>query len=80
MFKPGKIIKGYPDEVYNTPNYKYVMNTDDLANVYKSYCNYDPKTSSVNLFKFKAIGDDGNVQPLKKWVLKAGYDILSDTN
>lgn len=77
MFKPGAFMKGYPDEVYNIPDYKYVMNKDDLVNIYKQMCNYDPQACGVDLFKFKAVGDDGNIKPLNRWIIQAGYEILS---
>lgn len=70
IYKPGRFIEGYPDDIYNNPNYSYVTSAFEM---------YDTNTfdGALNFMKFKTIGDDGTVTPFKKWVLDAGYDCLT---
>ncbi|CAH6421497.1 Hypothetical protein KVN_LOCUS310 [uncultured virus] len=78
MFKPGKFFQGFPDEVYTHIDHNYIFTIEDLVSQYKNLSNYDPKTSGLDLFKFKTINEEGFVEPIKKWLLDASYDILSN--
>ncbi len=70
IYKPGRFMKGYPDDTYNNPNYSYV------TSAFEMYAT-DTFDGALNFMKFKTIGDDGTVTPFKKWVLDAGYDCLT---
>ncbi len=44
---------------------------------YLFHYNYDHTTSRVDFLKLNAIKPDGNIEPLKRWVLEAAFDELS---
>lgn len=76
MFKPG-VLKGIPNDAYLNPAKNYISTVDQLYGWYKENCKYDGKNSTVDFLKLKTVGEDGSVKPLKRWILEAGYDILS---
>ena len=75
MFKPGKFLRNYPSDAYKNPDLNYVSTMEDYYNYYKMNYGYSP--NACDFLKFTSIGPDGNIQPVKKWVLEAAYDELS---
>jgi hypothetical protein len=65
-----------PNE-YRAPDIGYINTVDDLKQYYIEKYNYDRNKSTVNFFGYKSIGDNGDIIPLQKYILDAGYDILS---
>ena len=50
-----------------------IKNIDDLKRYFKIKLGYDSAKQEVDLFKSKAIDINGNIDPVKKWVLDAVY-------
>ena len=83
IFKPNKYNKGFPDDVYNQNNqYKYVLDKNDLRNEYIKYTDFPHELSLqkkhfiVDMFlNLKTIGENGKINPLKRWVIDAIYDM-----
>ena len=79
IYKPGKFFKDVSSDSYNQNNinYSYLNNKKDLFDYYKEEYNYDKSESMIDLFKFKSINKDGSIEPLKKWIIDASYEMLS---
>lgn len=50
---------------------------DDLIEIYTTKYNYKSKIG-IDLFKFKTIDDNGNIQPLNKWIVSAYYELVKN--
>jgi hypothetical protein len=73
MFKPLVFDKGMPKNIYRELSKQYLVTSDNLKEYYKTYHNYDHNASEINMFRFKSIDENGNITPLKKWVIDAFY-------
>ena len=71
IFKPLVFKKGIAENTYLNPDLKYIKTESDLRDAYKSELGYDATECVVDMFKFKAVTDKGNVQPLQKWIIDA---------
>ncbi len=77
MFKPNKFFNGMPDSIYlMVPNKKYVMTVEDMYSMYKEKYGYDHSKTGFDVLKFKTVKDDGSIEPLKRWVWEACYDMF----
>lgn len=74
LYKPGKFNRGYTDDQYVNLNPKYILTDEDYYNYFKINYAYEP--GIIDFLKLKGIREDGNVEPLKKWILEAAYDEL----
>ena len=75
IYKPLKFTKGFQNSNYPpNANVQYILTTDDLYDEYKKEHNYDTNKAGVNFLAYKSINKDGNIEPLKLWVLEAAYD------
>lgn len=74
IYKPGKFFKNFPDDVYRNLDREYILTDENYVNYFKVNYGYD--NTSCNFLKFNVIQEDGNIQPLKKWVLDAAFDEL----
>jgi len=61
---------------YYTREYNYVISKEDLYKCYKDKYGFD-NNCSVRLLDFKTINENGFINPLNKWILDAGYDLLT---
>jgi hypothetical protein len=77
IFKPGKYMMGLPADAYLTPNVTHVVSIKDLYECYKDKYDYDSEKSTVDFLKYKTIAEDGGVNPFEKWILDAGYSVIS---
>jgi hypothetical protein len=75
IFKPLKYTQGHPDESYRKPDCKYVNDTNEYYEHYKTAYGYIP--GQIDLLKCKAFKEDGSIEPFKKWVAEAAYEELS---
>jgi hypothetical protein len=75
MFKPGQFLRNFPGDAYKSPDLNYVSTMEDYYNYYKM--NHGYSANACDFLKFSTIGPDGNIQPLKKWVMEAAYEELS---
>ena len=64
------------DESYEDLN-NYIITLEDLISVYKRKYNYDHNESVVDVFKLKCINNNGNVLPLKTWIIDEFYDVIN---
>jgi len=76
MFRPGKYEQEYPDSIYKTVKNSYIDTLNDLSAQYSKQ-GHNLENSCVDLLKLRTIGKDGNIIPLKRWALHAGYDVLN---
>jgi hypothetical protein len=74
IFKPFVALKGFPDEIYQSPKLEYVKSIEDVKKIYKDDYGYDPDEFGFNLFKYKTINDDGSIMPYKAWLSNEYYD------
>lgn len=77
MFKLMKYLQSFPEDVYRNVDYQYILTIEDLYDYYKMVCNYDPKNCGIDFIKFKAINNNGYLEPVKIWLIEAAYDLLS---
>jgi hypothetical protein len=72
IFKIGKHLKGYPEDIYKKSNHQYIITTDDLRQWYdEKYPNLSLKNVGIDLLNFKTINEDGFVNPIKMWLFDA---------
>lgn len=58
---------------YSAPKLDYLKNKEDLFKVYKKrYMNY-----SSEFLEKKTIGSNGQIEPMKLWMIDASYDLLN---
>lgn len=75
IYKPGKYLLNTPDNQYNQlGDLEHVISVTDLEEYYKEKYNYTQST--IDFLKFKTVNETGTIEPLKKWVIDAGYDML----
>ena len=78
IYKPNHFSKGIPISKYNKiSHHQYIITTENLYTKYKDDYNYTK--SGVDLLSYTTINKNGDVEPLKKWLLEAAYDKLKDT-
>jgi len=77
MFKPGKYMKGFPDDVYKKLNKRSVVTIAELKENYNEKYKYHPAVLGLDLFKLKTINEDGSIRPLQKWPAEALYYLIS---
>jgi len=78
LFKPAHFQKGYPLDSFNKITRKQIKSVEDLKKYYKTKYGYDCEKVGLDMFKFKTIGTDGTIIPLKKWVLNSCWDLLNN--
>lgn len=76
IYKPGKFTKDFPEDTYRKLDHKYVMTSEDYNNYFKTVYGYTPGTNGIDFLKFRAIGENGSIVPLKKWIIGAANDEL----
>ena len=59
--------------MYKEQNLTYHLTSNDIANRYKN--KYGP--DSLMFLALTSVDSDGNVTPVKKWTIRAAYDLLS---
>ena len=79
IYKPLHYSLGYLEDAYVQTQESYVRTEDDLYNVYKDKYGYDPRKSGINFLAYKTINKNGNVEPVKLWLLEAAYSDLFST-
>ena len=52
---------------------EFVTSEEEFYNAYKMICGYEP-TGGIDFLKFKTINKDGNIEPVKMWLIDAAYD------
>lgn len=77
LFKPSHFIHGFPLDTFNKPTRQTVKNISDLQKLYATKYGYDVATTGLNMFKFTAVGEDGKIVPLQKWVIEACWNMLN---
>jgi len=82
LFKPRKNTPEVfvPDPTikldYKTSDPTYLTNAADIVKYYNTkYPSY-----SSEFIKMKTIDSNGNISPLKRWMIDAGYDMLGESN
>ena len=78
IFKPGVYKLKMNSDVYKPSNHKYIKNMIELEEVYKKQ-NILNEDIQLKILNFTAIGKNGNITPLKTWVVDAFYDQLNQT-
>ena len=76
LFKPRSVLEGLPVQIYTKLKYQYYSNSKDLDKYYAKKSGYHPKKVCVDYNKLKTIDGNGNLIPIKKWVLEAGAELL----
>lgn len=76
IFRPLQYCQSYPEDAYTQIQSGYVMTELDLHRVYKNKYGYDAAKSGINFLAYKTINKNGNVEPIKHWLLDAAYDDL----
>lgn len=77
LFYPNAPDKRLARDMYaNTEATRYVKTLADLKDMYRQMMGYGAEKHPLDLFQFTAVGDDGYVTPLKKWVLDATWEML----
>jgi methionine--tRNA ligase len=76
LFRPNVVIDNLPSDTYNNQNKEYVLNNKDLYSAYKNLYGYDSTKYGLDLLQFKTINKDGDINPVKKWVIDATYDLI----
>jgi len=61
---------------YNTVNYQIIDKKDIYIQEFSKIYNYDETDSDLKLLSYNTINNNGYIEPFKKWVLDAGYDLL----
>lgn len=79
MYKIAHFHKGFTTDVYNKSDKKQIKNVGELQQIYASNLKYDANKAPVNMFKFKTIDSDGNVNPLQKWVIDACWSSVNNS-
>lgn len=77
IYKVAHFTEGFALDTYKKIDKKQLKTIKDLEEVYVSKCNYNASTSGLDLFKFKTINSEGNINPLQKWVMEAAWHILN---
>jgi hypothetical protein len=77
IFKPKVFIDKLPKDIYQPKPHNYIMTQQDVVNYYKAKTGYDPLESGINMFRFRTINKEGYVEPLKKWVMNAFYEMVN---
>ena len=76
LFRPNVVIDNIPNDTYNNQKKDYIYSNDDLRSAYKKLCGYDSNDYGLDLLQFKTINKDGSINPVKKWVIDATYDLI----
>lgn len=76
MYKIAHYHDGIPLDVYNKIEKKQIKTQAELQQLYASKLKYDVNKAPINMFKFKTINSDGNVNPLQKWVIEACWSSM----
>ena len=76
LFRPNVVIDNLPSDTYNNQNKEYFLNNKDLYSAYKNLYGYDSTKYGLDLLQFKTINKDGDINPVKKWVIDATYDLI----
>jgi hypothetical protein len=76
IFKPLKYMENLPNSVFNSPTVTYIKSDKDMFDVYSKIYKYNYQDSGINFLAFNAINKDGNIQPVKLFLLEAAYDEL----
>jgi len=77
MFKPGKHINGFPDDMYYTPYRQTIHTYSELQSIYTKLCDHVSPSSLSFLLNLTTIDDSGYVRPVKSWYLDSAYDYLN---
>lgn len=77
IFKPRTFIDKLPADIYHAKPYAYINSQQDVIDQYKTKYKYDSVNSGINMFKFTTINKDGYIEPLKKWIMNAYYEIVN---
>jgi hypothetical protein len=78
IYKPKVYKDGFPQDIYNKDNNKYITTIDELKAVYKEDYGFDGSKYPIDIFKFTSISANGHVNPLQTWVSQAFYDIVNN--
>jgi len=74
MFKHLKYYDGLPDDVYiQVEENGFVTSEEEFYKAYKMICGYEPD-GGIDFLKFKTINKDGNIEPVKMWLIDAAYE------
>ncbi len=74
LYKPQKYLNNNIHDKYNqscATNIFYVIAKQDLENYYKDKYGYDKNKHHINIFNLKTINENGDINPIKKWILDA---------
>ena len=74
MFKHLKYYDGLPDDLYiQVEENGFVTSEEEFYKAYKMICGYEPD-GGIDFLKFKTINKDGNIEPVKMWLIDAAYE------
>lgn len=72
--------KELTDNIYKNSNVitnvNYIKTLDDLKKYYLTISHYDSNKFDVDMFDFKIIANNGNVEPYLYWISKIYYDMI----
>jgi hypothetical protein len=74
IYRVMKYREQTPNNVYIEPKYQYITSQEDIVQMYRLKFGYDAAKSDVKYLDMPFVDDEGNVVPLKKWVVQAGID------
>jgi hypothetical protein len=77
FYKPMCFLQDFPKDSYMPRTLKYYKNINDVKDYYMAKHNYNSNTSSINMFNFKSISPNGNIEPLQKWVIDAYWQMVN---
>jgi len=77
VYKTGHFINGLPLDTYNKQNKQQLKTINDLKRYYATKHGYDIEKTGLNMFRFRTINSEGEINPLEKWIIDACWDLMN---
>lgn len=77
IYKPGRVRRGFPEDVYSKPMVDYELVLSDFKKAYDTRCGYATTNMALDLFAFRTINIKGQVEPFQPWLLDGAYEEIN---